>query len=64
MSLKSVFAKPFAGYIYKQIKKSKLTALEDQQAILSHLLKVGKDTLFGKDHHLGDVATYEAFKQV
>ena len=41
-----------------------LTALEDQDAILKTLGKDGKDTVFGKDHHLEQVIrSYEDFKQ-
>lgn len=63
MSLKSIFARPFANYIYKQIQKGKLNAIADQQAIFENLMKNGSDTLFGKDHNLSEVRTYEEFKQ-
>ncbi|MFL9485161.1 GH3 auxin-responsive promoter family protein [Chitinophagaceae bacterium LWZ2-11] len=63
MSLKSIFARPFANYIYKQIQKGKLNAIADQQAIFENLMKNGSDTLFGKDHNLSEVHTYEEFKQ-
>lgn len=38
-------------------------AVPDQQEWLQHLLKVGSGTLFGKEHHLKDVKTYEDFTQ-
>jgi hypothetical protein len=63
MNLKSLLAKPFAGYIYKQIKKGRATALADQQAILQALLKTGDKTEFGKEHKLGEVKDYAGFKQ-
>ena len=62
MKLKSLFAKPFASYIYKQVRKGMATAVEDQELIFKELLKVGSKTLFGIDHHLKDVRTYEDFK--
>jgi len=62
MNVKSLLARPFANYIYKQIQKEKTTAIQDQEAILQNLLKTGKDTIFGKDHHLAEVSTYEQFK--
>lgn len=62
MKLKSLFAKPFASYIYKQVRKGMATAVEDQEAIFKELLKIGSKTLFGSDHHLKDVRTYEDFK--
>ncbi|MEJ7589449.1 MAG: GH3 auxin-responsive promoter family protein, partial [Ferruginibacter sp.] len=65
MKIKSFLAKPFAGYIYKQIKKGMETALEDQQSIFSQLIKTGAKTSFGKDHGFEDIKTYEDFvKQV
>jgi hypothetical protein len=39
------------------------TALTDQDAVLKELLKVGKNTEFGKDHQLAAVSTYNEFKQ-
>jgi len=40
-----------------------LTALDDQQAILEELLKVGKNTDFGRDHKLSEVKSYTDFNQ-
>ena len=39
------------------------TAVADQQAILQYLLKHGSKTLFGKEHGMQQVKTYEDFKQ-
>ena len=39
------------------------TALEDQDTIFKDLLKTGSKTVFGNDHHLQQVKTYEEFKQ-
>ncbi|PVD49910.1 hypothetical protein DC498_22595 [Terrimonas sp.] len=63
MKIKSLLAKPFAGYIYKQIKKSMHTALEDQERILKELLKTGRKTQFGKDHGFNNINTYAEFSQ-
>ncbi len=38
-------------------------ALADQQKILQDLLKTGTKTVFGADHKLADVKTYEEYKQ-
>jgi hypothetical protein len=62
MKIKSFLAKPFASYIYTKIRKGSATALQDQDAILKELLKVGKTTEFGKAHGLDQVNTYEEFK--
>ena len=63
MKIKSFFAKPFAGYISKQIKKQIETAVEDQQSIFNHLIKVGAKTDFGKEHGFEDIKTYHDFVQ-
>ena len=65
MKIKSFLAKPFASYIYKQIKKGMETAVEDQQSIFNQLIKVGTKTDFGKEHGFENIKTYEDFvKQV
>lgn len=64
MNLKSLLAKPFAGYIYKQIKKGRETAVADQESIFNQLLKVGAKTQFGKDHQFDSIKTYDDFKKL
>ena len=39
------------------------SALEDQENILTALVKKGKVAEFGKDHHLGEVADHQSFIQ-
>lgn len=63
MNLKSLLARPFANYIYKQTRKGMLTALEDQDQVLKTLLKTGKQTLFGQDHRLQEVNDHTSFIQ-
>ncbi|MCU0385131.1 MAG: GH3 auxin-responsive promoter family protein [Flavihumibacter sp.] len=63
MKFKSFLAKPFASYVYKQVKRSMHQAVPDQEAIFRELLKTGAGTQFGKDHHLGEVKTMEEFRQ-
>lgn len=63
MKIKSFFAKPFAGYVHKQVKKSMLTALEDQDRILKELLKTGRKTEFGKEHHYNNINNHTEFRQ-
>ena len=62
MKIKSILAKPFAGYIYKSIQKNKTTALSDQDQILKQLLKIGKNTDYGKALGLEKVSTYDEFR--
>ena len=63
MKIKSVLAKPFAGYIYKTIQKNKLTAVQDQEQILKQLIKVGRGTDYGKELGLDKVNSYEEYQQ-
>lgn len=62
MNLKSLLAKPFASYTSNQIKKSAENAVADQEDILKNLVKVGRNTEFGKDHGFENITTYEEFK--
>jgi hypothetical protein len=65
MAIKSWLAKPFANYIYKQIKKGMETAVEDQQTVFNQLIKVGTKTEFGKDHGFDSIKSHDDFvKQV
>jgi len=57
MKIKSLLAKPFAGYIYKKIKKGMDTAVEDQQSIFNELIKIGSKTIFGKEHTFESIKT-------
>ncbi len=63
MKIKSFLAKPFAGYIFKQIKKGMETAVQDQQSIFNNLIKVGAKTDFGKEHGFANIKTHEEFAQ-
>jgi hypothetical protein len=63
MKIKSFLAKPFAAYIYKGIRREMLTPIEDQESILKQLIKIGRNTEFGKDHGFANVNTYEEFKK-
>ncbi len=63
MSLKSFLAKPFASFIYNQIKNDSVKAVADQEEILKTLIKTAKNTQFGKEHHFEKITTYEDFKK-
>lgn len=63
MNLKSLLAKPFALYIYNQIKKGTETAITDQENILKSLLKTGTNTDFGKDHDFKNINTFDDYKK-
>ncbi len=61
MKIKSLLAKPFAGYINRQIKKGMQTALEDQQLIFNNLIKTAANSEFGADHRFSDIKNHEDF---
>lgn len=61
MKIKSILAKPFATYIYKQIRKSMLTAIPDQEQIFQSLIKTGAKTEFGKKHHFERIKNHADF---
>ncbi len=61
MKIKSLLAKPFANYIYRQVKKEMESAVSDQQNIFNSLLKTASKTEFGKDHQFATIKTHEDF---
>jgi hypothetical protein len=61
MKFKSILAKPFATYIYKQIKKARLTAIADQDAIFNSLIKTAAITEFGKEHLFDKIKTHDDY---
>ena len=61
MKIKSFFARPYASIVYAKVRKGMATAVADQQAVLQNLLKQGSRTVFGMEHDLPVVKTYEAF---
>ena len=63
MYLKSLFARPFANYIYNKTKKWMETAVEDQEKLMKLLVKTAKQTAFGKDHQFDKIESYENFKE-
>ncbi len=62
MKIKSFLAKPFASIVHKNIKKGMVSAVADQQSILKSLIKVGKNTQFGKNHRFESLSDYDEFK--
>lgn len=61
MKIKSFFAKPFAIYIDKVVRKSMTTALDDQDTIFKNILKSAINTEFGREHHFKEINSYENF---
>jgi len=63
MHVKSLLARPFAGFIYNKVKKEMASAVEDQKSIRQYLIKSAQHTVFGKDHGFDSIKTYEDFKK-
>ncbi len=63
MKIKSFLAKPYATYVFKQIKKSMLTAVADQENIFHSLLKTAAKTEFGKEHQFEKIKTHADYIQ-
>ncbi len=63
MNIKSFLARPYASMIHSRVRKGMATAVADQQAVLQYLLKQGSRTIFGKEHELQNVKTYEDYRQ-
>lgn len=63
MKIKSYLAKPFAGIIQRKIQRAMLTARQDQQKIMTDLIKKGADAEYGKAHFISQVNDYQSFKQ-
>ncbi|BDD08991.1 hypothetical protein FUAX_14230 [Fulvitalea axinellae] len=63
MSLLSAVAKLVAKWTVKCRKKWENNPVETQDATLRHLINVGRNTEFGKDHDFDSIRTYEDFKK-
>ncbi len=61
MKIKSFLAKPFANFVYQQIKKGKTTANADQQSIFNKLIKSASKTEFGIEHHFSVIDSHEKY---
>ncbi len=63
MNLKSLLARPFAGFIYNKIRKGMETAIADQETVFKDLIKTAKNTEFGKEHGFENIQTHDDFKK-
>jgi hypothetical protein len=61
MKIKSLLAKPFANYIYKQIQKGMHTAVADQEQVFNNLIKSARLTDFGKEHQFSNIKNHNDF---
>ena len=64
MSLRTQIIRLAAAYISRDINRWKKNAVSDQFKILHDLVKSGRKTVFGKDHHFDKIDTYDDFKKL
>ena len=62
MSIKSVFAIPFAKIATKKVFKWANNPHKTQDNVLKKLISKAKNTAFGKDHDFKNIHTYDDFK--
>ncbi len=63
MSIKSVFAIPFAKQVRKRVYKWAYQPHKTQAKVFKKLISKAKNTAFGKDHHFDKISSYEDFKK-
>ena len=63
MSFLSLLSKPLAAYTARQTRFWSRNAVLMQQRIFEQLLHSGKNTLFGSDHWITSVKSYEEFRE-
>ena len=61
MKIKSLLAKPFANYVYRQTKKNMVHAVKDQQTIFEGLIKQAARTEFGQEHGFSDIKSHQDY---
>jgi hypothetical protein len=62
MSIKSVFAIPFAKQVRKRVYKWANNPIKTQEKVFKKLISQAKNTAFGKDHDFAAIKSYEDFK--
>ncbi|WP_339660548.1 GH3 auxin-responsive promoter family protein [uncultured Polaribacter sp.] len=62
MSIKSVFAIPFAKIATKRVFKWANNPHKTQEKVFKNLIAKAKNTAFGKDHDFKSIETYDDFK--
>lgn len=62
MGFKSALAKPFAKYIARRIDRWSARATAEQERVFQQLIKNGRRTVFGREHHFDSITTYQDFK--
>ena len=63
MSLKSIFAIPFAKQAIKKVYKWSNNPYKTQEKVFKKLIKTAAHTAFGKDHDFKNIKSYSDFKK-
>jgi len=63
LQLTAKLARPYANYVYRSLRRGMVTAVADQQGILEELIKQGRKTQFGNDHHFKNISSAAEFAQ-
>ncbi len=63
MSIKSLFAIPFAKIATKKVFKWANKPHETQEKVFRNLIDTAKNTAFGKDHNFSNINSYEDYKK-
>ncbi|MHB0756011.1 GH3 auxin-responsive promoter family protein [Polaribacter sp. M15] len=63
MSIKSVFAIPFAKIATKRVFKWANNPYKTQDKVFKNLISKAKNTAFGKDHDFKNITSYDDFKK-
>ena len=63
MSIKSVFAIPFAKIATKRVLKWANNPHKTQEKVFKKLISKAKETAFGKDHNFSKISSYQDFKK-
>ncbi len=63
MGIRSTLAKPFAAYVASQTKKWSQNPGPFQEKIFHELIREGRQTLFGRDHHFPEIKNHDDFKK-
>ncbi|MEM1320361.1 MAG: GH3 auxin-responsive promoter family protein [Bacteroidota bacterium] len=63
MGFRSNIIRPFAKKIAKDIRRWSADAIRHQEKVFKDLIKVGRRTAFGRDHHFDQINAYESFRE-
>src|ERR1051326_3243768 len=61
--LRSLIVPPIAAFVHRHIEKGQRNFFHEQEKIFQKHIEIGRQTLFGRDHFLEEVRTYEEFKK-